>query len=102
MAEVIFAHFAGQRRARANNAHVADQNIEKLRQLIQRIFAQEPSQARDARVVRDLEEHVVALVHVHDLGAPGICVQNHGAELDAAEDHSLFPDALRSVENRAR
>ena len=94
-------HFAGQRRTRADNAHIASQNVEELRQLIERILAQEAAEAGDAGIVGDLEEHAVALVHVHDFGATLLCIQHHSAELDAAEDHALFADAIRGVEDRA-
>ena len=50
-----------------DDAHVAAQDVEELRQLVERILAQEAAHARDARVVGDLEQHAVALVHVHDI-----------------------------------
>ena len=101
VAQLVLPHFAGQRRTRTDDAHVAAQNIEELRQLIQRILAQESAQPGDARVVGDLEQHAVALVHVHHVGAPLLRVAHHGAELDAAKDAALLADALRGVEDRA-
>ena len=43
-------------RPRADEAHLAAQDVEQLRQLVERGAAQEPADARDARVVGDLEQ----------------------------------------------
>ena len=45
-------------RARADEAHLAAQHVRQLRKLVERGAAQEPPDARDARVVGDLEQAV--------------------------------------------
>ena len=102
MAELVLLDLAGQRRARAHHAHVALEHIEELGQLVEGILAQKAAERGDARVVGDFEQHAVALVHVHHVGAALLGVADHGAELDAAEDAALLADALGGVEDRAR
>ena len=43
-------------RPRADEAHLAAQDVEELGELVERGAAQERADARDARVVRDLEQ----------------------------------------------
>ena len=45
-------------RPRPDQAHLAAQHVDELRQLVERRRAQEPPDARDARIVGDLEEPV--------------------------------------------
>ena len=47
---------AERQRPRADEAHLAAQDVDELRQLVEREAAQEPPDARHARVVADLEE----------------------------------------------
>ena len=49
-------------RARADEAHLAAQDVEQLRQLVERRAAQEAADARDPRVVGDLEQAVGLVV----------------------------------------
>ena len=50
----------------AHDRHVAPQDVEQLRQLVDAVFAQETAQAGDAGIVLDLHEGVF-LLGVHDL-----------------------------------
>ena len=49
--ELVFLHLACHRRPWPDNAHLATQHVEELRQLIQGILAQEAAQPRNARIV---------------------------------------------------
>ena len=60
-------------RARPDEAHLAAQHVEELRQLVDRPAAQEAAERRHPRVVRDLEHPravLGVLVQVRDLGLP--------------------------------
>ena len=46
---------AGQARTRPDHAHVARKHAEELRQLVQTVTPQSPSQARHPRIIRHLE-----------------------------------------------
>ncbi len=101
MVELVFHHFAGNRRTRTDHAHVAAQNIEELGQLVERVLAKETTDPGDAWIVGDLEKHAIALIHVHHVGTALFCIANHGSEFEAAEDTTFFADALGVVEDRS-
>ncbi|MNE34502.1 hypothetical protein D3C80_1282270 [compost metagenome] len=91
--------------ARADNAHVALQHVEQLRQFIQAGLAQELAQAGHARIAVQL---VIAFP-----GFPGVGigfeqvhqgrvgVADHRPELEAAEDPSIPADARMTKDRRA-
>src|SRR3954465_15878433 len=64
---LVARDLARQRRPRADQAHVALDDVEQLRQLVERPLAQEAADRRDPRVVADLEQQAVALVEVLEL-----------------------------------
>ncbi len=101
MAGLVLHDFAGDGGTRSDDTHVATKDIEELRQLVERILAENAAEPGDARIIGDLEEHAVTLVHVHDFGATLFRIAHHGAELVAAEDATLFADALGGVEDRS-
>jgi hypothetical protein len=47
---------------RANQAHVASQDIPKLRQLVKTVLAKKPAEACNARIVGDFEKGPAPLV----------------------------------------
>src|SRR5439155_23499937 len=53
----IFCHLARHRRARSNQGHIADENVEKLGQLIKRKLSQPAAHPGDAWIVLDLESN---------------------------------------------
>ena len=59
---------AQRQRPRADEAHLAAQDVEHVRELVEREAAQEPPDARHARVVADLEERALGLVLALELG----------------------------------
>ena len=60
----ICASSSTHQRPRADEAHLAAPDVEELRELVERGAAQQPPDARDARVVGDLEQ-ALGLVEVH-------------------------------------
>src|SRR5580692_6624305 len=99
VAELVFAHLAGDGRAGTDDTHFAAQNIKELGQFVKRVFAQEAADLGNARIIADFEEDAIALVHVHEVAALLLGVADHGAELGAAEDVSFFADAFRGVKD---
>jgi hypothetical protein len=79
-----------QGRARPDDAHIASQHVEEVRQLVEREAAQEPPDAGDAWV---LGRHRGA--DADRVGAPP-----HGAQLEHLEDHAVPSDPTLAVEHR--
>jgi hypothetical protein len=71
---LVFAIVRERVRARADQRHVALDDVDELRQLVDVPFAQGSPETRDARIVAPRLLHHVAVVQRH-----------HGAELDDAE-----------------
>ena len=59
---------AQRQRPRADEAHLAAQDVPQLGQLVDREAAQDAADRRDARVVPDLEDRAVGLVELLELG----------------------------------
>ncbi len=55
MVILIFGDFFGEVGARANEAHVAEENIEKLGQFVDGVFANDFADASDAGVLFDFD-----------------------------------------------
>ena len=94
----------GDERARTDQAHLATEHVEQLRELVQRSAAQEASDAGDARVVLDLEHPLVAasvLVQVRDLVLAPLGVGDHRAELEDLELAVIAADPRLAEEHRA-
>src|SRR5215208_616006 len=81
-----------ERRARTDDPHLAAQHVDQVRQLVERITAQEPADPRHPRVLR------------RDGGADPDRVDPlaHGAELEQVEDDAVLADAPLPVEDRSR
>src|SRR5439155_21650223 len=81
----------GERRARADHAHVAADHVPELRQLVDRQAAQRPAGAGDARI---------AMV---DSGAGALALgpDDHRPELEQLELGAVPADPLLPVEHRA-
>ena len=96
----VFSHFGGQRRAGANEAHLALQHVEELRQFIEAGFAQKPAEGSDARVVFDLECRAVHFIGRLELGFEVFGILNHGAELVDLEFPAIDPATCLFEKNR--
>src|SRR3954469_19684916 len=77
---------------RADEAHLAAQDVQQLRQLVQRRAAQAPPDARDARVVAYLEQPV-RLVPGREVGLHPVGAVDHRAELEHRETRAVLTDA---------
>src|SRR5580658_8148099 len=93
------AFFHGQR-ARPHERHIAQQDVEELRQLIDARFPQEPADARNARVVLDLERRPILFALVAKLRLPGVGIGNHGAEFEDREWPAAHTSTALAEENR--
>src|ERR1035438_3969641 len=71
---LVIAH---RKRPGAHQAHVALQDVEKLRKLVDARLPQELPHGRDARVVSDLEHRSARLVQVLHLPLPLGRVRHH-------------------------
>src|SRR6266496_4376114 len=95
-------HVVAQRqRPRADERHLAAQDVQHLRQLVERIPADEPADARDPRVVLDLEQRSRGFVRALEPGLPCTGVDVHRAELEHPELALAEPDAPVAVEDGA-
>src|SRR5678815_3283061 len=99
MIGLVFHDFAGNWWPWTDHAHVAAKDVEELRQFIQRVFTEQAPDFCDARIIRNLEQNTVALIHVHHIGAAFFRIANHGSEFEAPEDTTFFADAFRGVED---
>src|SRR6266542_4450952 len=95
----------GWQRSGADQAHIATQHVEQLRQLVEVPAPQPAAHARDARVVAQLEDRPVRLVQLPERGQAVLRVHRHGAELVHGE-HPAVPThpllATRTASTRYR
>jgi len=92
--ERVLLHLLRHGRARTDEAHVADEDVPQLRQLVDAGAADEPADRRDARVVLHLEDDaVLRLVLREQLGLARLGVLVHAAELVELEMAAVAPDA---------
>ena len=90
---------AQRQRPRADEAHLAAQDVPELRDLVEREPAQHRADGRHARVLADLEERPVGLVRGLELGLLDRRVGAHGAELQHPELLLAEADAPVAVEH---
>lgn len=105
-ARVVLGHLGGQGRAGAHAGELAREAVEELRELVDGVLADEAADARDARVVLDLEQRAVGLVELGQVRQALVGVGAHGAELVHVEGAHLAcapdaPDALLGVDREA-
>jgi hypothetical protein len=87
---------------RADEAHLAAQDVDQLRQLVDRGPAQKAADARDPRVLADLEhDAVVGLVELGELGLARLRVGEHRTELEDRELVAVAAHASLTEEHRA-
>src|SRR5437870_1046900 len=92
---------ADRQRTGPDEAHLAAQDVQHLRDLVERVLAEERADARDARVVLDLEERSGGLVLVLERRLPRGRIDVHRAELEHPELLLAEADAPVTVEDRA-
>ena len=86
--------------SRPSGAHLALQHVEDLRDLVEREAAEEPPDARDPRVLTDLEECALRFVLVLELGLELGCARDHRAELQHRKVALSDTDAAIDEEDR--
>ena len=91
-----------RQRARADERHVAEHDVQHLRHLVDRVAAQDAADPRHPRVVLDLEQRPRRLVRLLEPGLPAGRVGVHRAELEHAELALAEADALVAVEDGTR
>src|SRR5918995_4314180 len=89
-------------RPRPDQAHLPQQHVYELGQLVYAPTPDELADPRDARVVLHLEDGAVGLVLGLQLRLAPLGVLVHRAELVAEEDLPIGPDALLLEEDRPR
>src|SRR5580704_18896085 len=104
MARLVLFDFVGQRRARPDQAHLAANHVDELRQLIDTEAAQPAPDGRDALVPIELEYRLAVLSWTRRAGAGAnpladelpmhqvIGFGPHGAELEHLERTAVEPD----------
>ena len=91
-----------RQRARSDQAHVALQYVEELRELVNAGLANDTAQGRHSRIPLDFEEdslllHLLKLFQFGELALIG----NHRAELQAGEVFLVQSPALLGEHNRS-
>lgn len=103
--DAVALDFFGDNRARADEAHVAADDVPELRQLVEAGLAEEGAELCDARVVLELEVRFPLLAGLGVLpevllkGLLG--VWDHGLELIARKEPAIFADALVGEDDMA-
>lgn len=85
----------------ADQAHLAAEDVDQLRQLIDTGFTEESARSGDSRVVFDLEDRPFRLVEMFDFGKSGLGIDMHRAELEHREDVFAQADPLLDEKDRA-
>lgn len=103
--DAVALDFFGDNWARADEAHVAADDVPELRQLVEAGLAQEGAELRDARVVLELKVRFPLLAGLGVLGKVFLqgflCVWDHGLELIARKEPAIFADALVGEDDMA-
>ena len=97
----VLCDFGWQGWAWADDAHVAEEDVEELRELVDASFAEEAAHAGDARVVGHLKYGASHLVLVHKFLFELLGVDDHGAELVDLEDTAAQAGAFLLEEHGA-
>src|SRR6187455_2900128 len=100
MPDVVLRDLAGWGGARADQAHVALQDVEQLRELIEGPLPYRPSQGRDPRIVCHLECRPLRVAVARDLGISVLSVDGHGPELVDREWAPMSADAGLAEQDR--
>ncbi len=91
--DLVATHLGGQGGPGADEAHVAGDDVEQLRELVERQAADDRADPGDAGVVLGLEEHAPGiLVEVADALEASLRVDHHAPELEALEELAVAAD----------
>src|SRR5579864_8702192 len=92
--EIIF-----RMRSRADDAHIALEDVEKLWKFVNAVLAEKTAEPGNARIVNNLKSSAVALIHVHEAILLGIGIGTHGAEFITAEFTAFAAHAPGFIED---
>ena len=92
--------FAHRKRPRADQCHVASENVPKLWQLIDAGLAKDVADARDARVVRQLERRAVLLAELAKRGLLLFGIHHHRSKFVNRERLATQASALLREDDR--
>src|SRR6266478_5432755 len=93
-------HVPNRHGTRTDEAHLTGQHVEDLGELVEAAAAQGTSDARDPRIVGDLEDGARGLVQVLDLRLSSIGILHHRAELQHSKAALAAADPLLDEEDR--
>ena len=79
--QIVLFEFVDGRRSGSHQAHIANQNIVKLWQLVQAGFPEKSADLRNPGIVLHLEHGAVHFILGHELLFAGLRVDVHGTEL---------------------
>src|SRR3981081_2040023 len=85
---------------RPDQAHVAEQHVPQLRQLVERATPEKASDTGDAGVAGDLEQPIARLIAVAQSVALMLRTVKHRPELDDSEVLTVTTDARLSEQHR--
>src|SRR6267143_424383 len=87
-------------RARANQGHVAFQDVPQLWQFVETVFAKKPAKASDTRIIGDLKEWAAALVEPTQVFFQPVRACNHCPKLEAIKFTTKLAQTQRAIDGR--
>jgi hypothetical protein len=85
-----------------HQTHVAFQNVPKLGQFVEAVFAKKAAQPGDPRIISDFEKRIFSLVEAAQGIFQAIRPIEHGPEFITNKCLSLLPGSERSIDGWAR
>src|SRR5260370_26869664 len=98
---LVFRHLRRNGWTRDDDAHLAAENVDELRELVNAELANEATDACYSRVARHLEDRPGLLVVRHQLGLELLSVGNHRAKLEHVKLLPMLTNAQLPEKNRA-
>jgi len=74
---VVVRYFAGQSRARTDQRHIAEHDVDEVRQFVDARAPQKTAERMKPRIVADLKDGTVDFVEVHDAVAQRVRAVDH-------------------------
>src|SRR5439155_25629551 len=96
----VLLDLARDGRARAYDGHLAAEDVDELRELVDAVLANEAADGGDPRIALHLEDRAVHLVLRDELGLELLGVDHHRPELEHEEATAMEPHALLLEEHR--
>src|SRR5205085_2253275 len=98
----VASHFAGKRGPGSDDRHIATQDVQQLRQLVDAELTNETTNGCDPRIALDLENGSRLFILTEKLFLQSFGVLNHRAELEHVELPAMLTDAYLMKEHRSR